>query len=110
MSPRENTFFSSFAIQRRVIGALLMREIITRFGRDNLGVLWLFVEPMMFTLGVTALWTECTMAAACQLSHSPSPDIRRCSCGEIARVAASWRSRRTPICSTTAMFASLTFF
>jgi capsular polysaccharide transport system permease protein len=40
-----------------VIGALLMREIITRFGRDNLGVLWLFIEPMIFTLGVTALWT-----------------------------------------------------
>jgi ABC-type polysaccharide/polyol phosphate export permease len=47
----------SWAIQRRVIGALLMREILTRFGRHNIGFLWLFVEPMMFTLGVTALWT-----------------------------------------------------
>jgi ABC-type polysaccharide/polyol phosphate export permease len=47
----------SFAIQRRVLNALLMREIITRFGRDNLGVLWLVVEPMLFTLGVTTLWT-----------------------------------------------------
>jgi ABC-type polysaccharide/polyol phosphate export permease len=34
-----------------------MREILTRFGRHNIGFLWLFVEPMMFTLGVTALWT-----------------------------------------------------
>ena len=48
---------ASWAIQRRVIGALLMREILTRFGRHNIGFLWLFVEPMMFTLGVTALWT-----------------------------------------------------
>lgn len=47
----------SWAIQRRVIGALLMREILTRFGRHNIGFLWLFVEPMLFTLGVTALWT-----------------------------------------------------
>ncbi|WP_199155796.1 ABC transporter permease [Chromobacterium sp. ASV23] len=47
----------SWAIQRRVIGALLMREILTRYGRHNIGFLWLFVEPMMFTLGVTALWT-----------------------------------------------------
>jgi len=47
----------SFAIQIRVIGALLMREILTRYGRHNIGFLWLFVEPMMFTLGVTALWT-----------------------------------------------------
>ncbi|MHB8843708.1 MAG: ABC transporter permease [Nitrospirota bacterium] len=47
----------SFVIQVRVIGALLMREIITRFGRHNIGFLWLFVEPMLFTLGITALWT-----------------------------------------------------
>lgn len=48
---------ASWAIQRRVIGALLMREVLTRYGRHNIGFLWLFVEPMMFTLGVTALWT-----------------------------------------------------
>ena len=47
----------SWAIQRRVIGALLMREILTRFGRHNIGFLWLFVEPMLFTSGVTAMWT-----------------------------------------------------
>ena len=47
----------SWAIQRRVIGALLLREVLTRYGRHNIGFLWLFVEPMMFTLGVTALWT-----------------------------------------------------
>lgn len=48
---------ASWTIQRRVIGALLMREVLTRFGRHNIGFLWLFVEPMLFTLGVTALWT-----------------------------------------------------
>jgi ABC-type polysaccharide/polyol phosphate export permease len=47
----------SFAIQRRVLHALLMREVITRFGRKNLGVLWLVGEPMIFTLGVATLWT-----------------------------------------------------
>lgn len=47
----------SWAVQRRVLGALLMREIITRYGRHNIGFLWLFAEPMLFTLGVTALWT-----------------------------------------------------
>jgi ABC-type polysaccharide/polyol phosphate export permease len=47
----------SLAIQRRVLHALLMREVITRFGRDNMGVLWLVAEPMIFTLGVAALWT-----------------------------------------------------
>ncbi|EUC14749.1 ABC transporter permease [Paraburkholderia hospita] len=47
----------SARIQTRVIGALLMREILTRYGRHNIGFLWVFFEPMMFTLGVLALWT-----------------------------------------------------
>lgn len=34
-----------------------MREVITRYGRHNIGFMWLFVEPMLFTLGITALWT-----------------------------------------------------
>jgi ABC-type polysaccharide/polyol phosphate export permease len=49
--------FNSWRVEQRVIAALLMREIMTRFGRHNLGFLWLFVEPMIFTTGVTALWT-----------------------------------------------------
>ena len=44
-------------IQARVIWALLMREIITRYGRHNIGFMWMFVEPMIFTLGVAALWS-----------------------------------------------------
>jgi capsular polysaccharide transport system permease protein len=47
----------SLAIQLRVQHALLMREVITRFGRENLGVLWLAGEPILFTLGVATLWT-----------------------------------------------------
>ena len=47
----------SLAIQARVVGALVMREILTRYGRHNLGFMWLFLEPMLFTLGITALWT-----------------------------------------------------
>ncbi|MCC9595501.1 MULTISPECIES: ABC transporter permease [unclassified Rubrivivax] len=52
---------ASFAIQRRVVWALMMREVITRFGRENVGVLWLVAEPMLFTLGVTALWSAAGM-------------------------------------------------
>lgn len=44
-------------IQLRVIDALLRREMLTRFGRHNIGFMWLFVEPMLFTVGVTLLWT-----------------------------------------------------
>lgn len=47
----------SIRVQSRVVYALLMREVLTRYGRHNIGFLWLFVEPMLFTLGVTALWS-----------------------------------------------------
>jgi ABC-type polysaccharide/polyol phosphate export permease len=57
----------SLAIQRRVVWALLMREVITRFGRENLGVLWLVAEPMLFTLGVTGLWTAAGMHTSSSL-------------------------------------------
>lgn len=53
----EPTLRQSWRIQRRVIWALVLREILTRYGRHNIGFLWLFVEPMLFTLAVTALWT-----------------------------------------------------
>ena len=47
----------SLTIQLRVIHALVLREVITRYGRHGLGVLWLIFEPMLFTLGVTVLWS-----------------------------------------------------
>jgi capsular polysaccharide transport system permease protein len=54
---RKSALSRSLDIERQVLYALLMREVITRFGRENLGVLWLVAEPMMFTLGVATLWT-----------------------------------------------------
>lgn len=53
----DRNFFSAFKTQRRIVGALLMREVITRYGRHNIGFMWLFIEPMMFTLGVLFMWT-----------------------------------------------------
>ena len=46
---------SSWTIHRRVIGALLIRELLTRYGRNNIGFLWLFVEPALFILAVTLI-------------------------------------------------------
>jgi len=57
MVENRTSLLKSLAIQHRVIGALLMREVLTRYGRHNIGFLWLFLEPMIFTLGITALWT-----------------------------------------------------
>lgn len=51
-----STLLSGFLIQQKVIAALFMREVLTRYGRHNIGFLWIFVEPMLFTVGVTTLW------------------------------------------------------
>jgi capsular polysaccharide transport system permease protein len=61
-SAGELSFLQSLTIQSRVLHALLMRELITRYGRDNLGVLWLVGEPMIFTLGVATLWSAAGLA------------------------------------------------
>lgn len=44
------SFSKALTIQRRVVHALLMRELITRFGRTGLGALWLILEPALFVL------------------------------------------------------------
>lgn len=41
----------------RIIGALLMREMTTRFGREGLGFLWVIGEPLLFCFGVLIMWS-----------------------------------------------------
>ena len=42
-------------VQARVVGALVMRELHTRYGRDNIGYLWMIVEPALLAVSVSAL-------------------------------------------------------
>jgi capsular polysaccharide transport system permease protein len=46
-----------FALQGRVIWALMMRELHTRYGRENIGYLWIVGEPIAFCAGVAVVWT-----------------------------------------------------
>ena len=46
-----------FLLQARVIWALVLREIHTRYGRENIGFLWVVGEPIMFCAGVAIVWT-----------------------------------------------------
>jgi capsular polysaccharide transport system permease protein len=54
---RPAPFLVALRVQRRVLGALMMREVLTRYGRHNVGFLWLFGEPMIFTLGIALIWS-----------------------------------------------------
>lgn len=56
-APDESPFRESLTLQLRVIGALLLREIHTRYARENIGFLWLVGEPLLFTGGVIAMRT-----------------------------------------------------
>jgi capsular polysaccharide transport system permease protein len=50
-------FTGALRLQAIVIFALMMREIHTRYGRENLGFVWLIAEPFMFCMGVIGIWT-----------------------------------------------------
>ncbi|MEN2786387.1 ABC transporter permease [Sphingomonas qilianensis] len=39
-----------------MIGALMIRELTTRFGRENIGFLWIMVEPLLFAGLVGLVW------------------------------------------------------
>lgn len=45
-----------WGIQVRVIKALMLRELTTRFGRENIGFLWVMAEPLLFAVLVGLLW------------------------------------------------------
>ncbi|WP_137129509.1 ABC transporter permease [Rhizobium sp. FY34] len=53
----QQSYFGALAIQRRVIGALMIREALGRFGHENLGFFWIVGEPMLMTSGVMLMWS-----------------------------------------------------
>ena len=51
------SLWGALAAQKRVWGALFMREIQIRWGRRNLGFAWLFAEPLVFAFPVLFMWS-----------------------------------------------------
>ncbi len=49
--------FKSFALQSRTMSAIAVRFMITRYGRENIGFLWVILEPMILCVGVMTLWS-----------------------------------------------------
>jgi capsular polysaccharide transport system permease protein len=54
-STGDRGFWQGLRVQGSVIGALLMRELHTRYGRENIGYLWIFLEPMTLAGAVALL-------------------------------------------------------
>jgi capsular polysaccharide transport system permease protein len=49
--------YRDLGVQRGVIAALMQREFVLRWGRRNLGFVWLFAEPLVFAIPVIAVWS-----------------------------------------------------
>lgn len=49
-------FSEGWAVQIRVLYALMIRELTTRFGRENIGFLWIMAEPLLFAGLVGITW------------------------------------------------------
>ena len=47
----------AWRIQFRIIRALILRDMMMRYGRDNIGFVWVILEPMILTAGVMVVWT-----------------------------------------------------
>lgn len=51
------TLWRAWRVERRVLGALFMREIQIRWGRRNLGFAWVIAEPLLFAFPVIVMWS-----------------------------------------------------
>lgn len=49
------SFAAGLRDQSRITGALILREVHLRYGRDNIGYLWMIGEPMMLACVITLI-------------------------------------------------------
>lgn len=68
---RRSGVASAISIQARVIGALILRELHTRYGRENIGYLWLVAEPLMLGTVISLLHNQGAATAVPILRLSP---------------------------------------
>lgn len=54
--PSKPSFLMQCKISIRSMHALGLRNIISRYGRQNLGFVWVFIEPALLCIGVMLLW------------------------------------------------------
>jgi len=47
----------TWRVQKRVIVALLLREIQIRWGRRNIGFAWIIAEPLIFAFPILIMWS-----------------------------------------------------
>lgn len=51
------SWWAGLKVQIRCIEALMVRDLMARYGRGNIGFLWVLLEPMILCVGVMVLWS-----------------------------------------------------
>ena len=54
---RRSELLAGLTVLARTLEALVIRDMMARYGRANIGFLWVVVEPMILTLGVMTIWS-----------------------------------------------------
>lgn len=57
MLPSRTGLCRGFVAQCRNIRALVLRDLMMRYGRDNIGFSWVILEPLLLTAGVMIVWS-----------------------------------------------------
>lgn len=60
MKPSSNSvkiLLNAGKVQLRCISALMVRDMMMRYGRENIGFLWIVLEPILLTVGVMVIWS-----------------------------------------------------
>ena len=57
MRSKAGAIINGWKVQTRVISALMLRDAVMRYGRENIGFVWVILEPMLLCTGVMILWT-----------------------------------------------------
>src|SRR6516164_1824062 len=106
-----SSFWRGLAIQWRVLGALLIREIYSRFGRESLGFAWIVAEPLVFALPVLFVWRAVRdpTSMGFRSCHFCGAAISRYCCSVISAAVYYFLYGPTCRCSTINGSRSLTF-
>lgn len=62
------SLLDNLKVQYQVVRALMLRQILLRWGRNNLGYLWLFLEPLLI-IGIIAIFFSMIQKGGFEKAH-----------------------------------------
>ena len=78
LEPKRGSMAEAIRIQQRVIKALILRELHTRYGRENIGYLWLILEPMLLAMMIGLIHARGTRVHTGDITGVPLSLIGYC--------------------------------